>query len=69
MSLWRGTGPTFLPVLLFYHVRKYNRQLLTVIKVHIREVGSGLNSTGSGEGPMAVCCEHGNESLLTTKGV
>jgi len=37
------------------------------IKIHLKEVGHGLDSTAWGQGPVAGCCEHGSESLVSTQ--
>jgi hypothetical protein len=31
------------------------------IKMNLREAGCELDSSGSGQGPVVGCCEHGNE--------
>jgi hypothetical protein len=38
------------------------------IKMDIREVACGLDPSDSGQGPVAGCCEHGNEVWGLTKG-
>jgi hypothetical protein len=40
------------------------------IRMDLGEIGweSGLDAFGSGEGPVAGPCEHGNEPLSSTKG-
>jgi hypothetical protein len=38
------------------------------IKMKSKEVGCGLESSGSGWGPMAGCCEGNNEPLSSIKG-
>jgi hypothetical protein len=40
------------------------------IRMNLREIGweGGLCSSGSGQGPVVVSCEHGNELLGSMKG-
>jgi hypothetical protein len=40
------------------------------MKMDLREIGwgCGLDSSGSGQGPVAGCCEHGNALLSSIKG-
>jgi hypothetical protein len=57
-------------------VRKGNRQFgkprcrwKDNIKMYLKEIGwEGLDSSGSGQGPVAGCCEHGNEPSGSIKG-
>jgi hypothetical protein len=38
------------------------------MEIHNRVGGRGLDSSGSGQGPVADCCEHGNEPYVSIKG-
>jgi hypothetical protein len=37
-------------------------------KMDLGEIGCGLDSSGSGQGPVAGCCDHGNEPSGSKKG-
>jgi hypothetical protein len=37
------------------------------IEMNLKEIGCGMNSNGSGQGPVVSSCEHGNESLGSIK--